>query len=189
MMKQELGEKDLADKYFTRWKNKVFKGKKKKKRGKKKDKKTDKNPTKKPDEKNGKQTDKPQGMNSCSNFTNSDCDFQKNQSEKRRKGSRNFVNEKWATFALYATLLQANKMNLAMIVYTSVYSSPNKFDRFFLNTVKWDFSDKNFFRKDPSQSEELKQLLLFLSNFLKQKKNPVFTPWRNNSVDNAISSL
>ena len=36
MMKQELGEKDLADKYFNRWKNKVFKGKKKKKRGKKK---------------------------------------------------------------------------------------------------------------------------------------------------------
>ena len=48
MMKQELGDKDLADKYFTRWKDKVFgKGKKKKKKGKKKDKKSDKKSDKK----------------------------------------------------------------------------------------------------------------------------------------------
>ena len=61
MMKQELGEKDLADKYFTRWKNKVFKGKKKKKKGKKKDKKSDKNQAKTPKDKNGKQDPKTPG--------------------------------------------------------------------------------------------------------------------------------
>ena len=61
MMKQELGDKDLADKYFTRWKNKVFKGKKKKKKGKKKDKKSDKNQAKSPNDKNGKQDPKTPG--------------------------------------------------------------------------------------------------------------------------------